>query len=121
MAERVKVLERKVLDARRAGEIVSEDTPGQIDEAERKGVLTATEAVAVRAFDDKVMALTGVDDFDAAELGRTQAGATPTASAPRSVNKKTPRPARKKPSRSVKKKPQRKKAVQQRSETAAED
>ena len=113
MAERVKVLERKVLDARRAGEIVSEDTPGQIDEAERKGVLTATEAVAVRAFDDKVMELTGVDDFDAAELGRTQPGAARTPSPPRSVNKKAPRP--------VRKKPQRKKAAQRRGKTPAED
>ncbi len=40
LAEQVKPLERRVFDARRAGEIKAEDTPGQIDEAERKGVLT---------------------------------------------------------------------------------
>ena len=79
MAENVKSLERRMLDARRAGEILSEDVPGQIDEAERKGVLTADEAAAVRAFDDKVMELTGVDDFDASELGRTPAAVVPAA------------------------------------------
>ncbi len=79
MAESVKPLERRMLDARRAGDIVSEDVPGQIDEAERNGVLTADEAAAVRAFDDIVMALTGVDDFDASELRRTPAAAEPAA------------------------------------------
>ena len=71
LAEQVKPLERRVFDARRAGEIKAEDTPGQIDEAERKGVLTKAEADAVRAFDRKVLELTGVDDFDPRDLRRT--------------------------------------------------
>jgi acyl-CoA dehydrogenase len=70
IAETVKPLERRVFDARRRGEIENEDTPGQIDEAERKGILTAEEARAVRDFDARVMELTGVDDFDPSELGR---------------------------------------------------
>src|SRR5690606_7289134 len=69
LAEQMKPIERKVFEARRAGVILAEDTPGQIAEAEAKGVLTAEEAAAVRAFDDTVMALTGVDDFDPSELG----------------------------------------------------
>jgi acyl-CoA dehydrogenase len=73
LAEQVKPLERRVFDARRAGEIASDDTPGQIDEAERKGIITAEEAASLRAFDAKVMAVTGVDDFDASELGRSRA------------------------------------------------
>ncbi|HEX7081140.1 MAG TPA: acyl-CoA dehydrogenase [Gammaproteobacteria bacterium] len=70
-AERVKPLERKVFDARRKGLIRSDDVPGQIDEAERAGILTPDEAERVRAFDREVMALTAVDDFDADALGRT--------------------------------------------------
>lgn len=92
MAESVKPLERRMLDARRAGDIVSEDVPGQIDEAERNGVLTADEAAAVRAFDDIVMALTGVDDFDESELRRTPAAAVPAA-ASTSAPAQTPEPA----------------------------
>jgi acyl-CoA dehydrogenase len=70
LAEQVKPLERRVFDARRAGEIKADDIPGQIDEAEKKGVLTSAEAEAVRAFDRRVLELTGVDDFDPAELRR---------------------------------------------------
>ncbi|HEY9181688.1 MAG TPA: acyl-CoA dehydrogenase, partial [Gammaproteobacteria bacterium] len=70
LAEQVKPLERRVFDARRAGEIKADDIPGQIDEAEKKGILTAAEAEAVRAFDARVLDLTGVDDFDPSELRR---------------------------------------------------
>ncbi len=70
LAERVKPLERRVFDARRAGEITADDTPGQIDEAERKGVITAEEAITLREFDAQVIAVTGVDDFDPSELVR---------------------------------------------------
>jgi acyl-CoA dehydrogenase len=70
MAEKVKPLERRVFDARRGGEIASEDTPGQIGEAESKGILSRAEADALRAFDARVLELTGVDDFDPAELSR---------------------------------------------------
>jgi acyl-CoA dehydrogenase len=73
MAEQIKPIERRVFDARRSGEIAAEDTPGQIDEAERKGVISAAEAESVRAFDRKVLELTGVDDFDASELVRKPA------------------------------------------------
>ena len=45
----------------------------QIDEAERKGILTPTEAEAVRAFDRRVLDVTGVDDFDPMQLRRTGA------------------------------------------------
>jgi len=71
LAISVRPLERRIFDARRGGEIESEDTPGQIDEAEKKGILTAEEAETVRGFDARVMELTGVDDFDPSELSRT--------------------------------------------------
>jgi acyl-CoA dehydrogenase len=70
IAEQVKPLERRVFDARRAGEIKAEDIPGQIDEAEKKGILTAAEAGAVRAFDRRMLDVTGVDDFDPDDLRR---------------------------------------------------
>jgi len=73
LAEEVKPIERRVFDARRAGEIRREDTPGQIDEAEAKGIITAAEAESVRAFDRKVLELTGVDDFAVSDLVRRPA------------------------------------------------
>lgn len=69
MADDVRPLERRVFDARRRGDIKCDDTPGQIDEAERLGVLSAEEADAVRRFDAKVMEVTAVDDFAPDELG----------------------------------------------------
>jgi acyl-CoA dehydrogenase len=69
-AERIKPIERRVFDARRSGEIDADDTPGQISEAERKGIITAAEAEDLREFDRRVMEVTGVDDFDPSELGR---------------------------------------------------
>ena len=69
----MKPLERRIFDARRAGDIKSEDIPSQIDEAEQKGVLTTQEAEAVRAFDRRMLEVTGVDDFDPSELGRQEA------------------------------------------------
>jgi acyl-CoA dehydrogenase len=100
LAEQVKPLERKVFDARRAGQIGSDDTPGQIEEAQAKGILTAEEADQVRSFDAKVMALIAVDDFDPAELVR-QPGkhivATPRKRAKRKTKTKTA--ARKKTAR----------------------
>jgi acyl-CoA dehydrogenase len=70
IAEQVKPLERRVFDARRAGEIKGEDTPSQIEEAQLKGILTPAEAEAVRAFDRRMLDVTGVDDFDPSELRR---------------------------------------------------
>ena len=70
LAEEIKPIERRVFDARRAGDIKADDTPGQIDEAEQKGIITAAEADSLRAFDRRVMDVTGVDDFDPSELAR---------------------------------------------------
>jgi acyl-CoA dehydrogenase len=71
MAERIKPIERKIFDARRAGRIKRDDVPGQIDEAERAGIISVDEAEQIRAFDREVMELTGVDDFDRREIGRS--------------------------------------------------
>ena len=73
LAEQVKPFERRVFDARRAGEIKADDIPSQIDEAEQKGILTPAEAEAIRAFDRRMLEVTGVDDFDPSELRRNGA------------------------------------------------
>src|SRR5690606_25890586 len=83
LAEQVKPAERKVFEARRAGAITSEDVPGQIAEAEAKGIVTEAEAAAIRHFDATVMALTAVDDFDPLELPRVVAN--PPAAAERTA------------------------------------
>jgi acyl-CoA dehydrogenase len=75
LAEQVKPVERRVFDARRAGEIRADDTPGQIDEAEAKGIITSAEAETLRAFDRRVLDLTGVDEFDPRDLARGAAQA----------------------------------------------
>jgi acyl-CoA dehydrogenase len=75
-ADDIRPLERRVFDARRRGDIKADDTPGQIDEAEKIGVLTSEEADTIRRFDALVMDLTGVDDFDASELSRQGSGAS---------------------------------------------
>jgi hypothetical protein len=54
----------------RAAPAVKATTSSQIDEAEQKGILTPAEAEAVRAFDRRVLDITGVDDFDPSELRR---------------------------------------------------
>jgi len=92
LAEKVKPLERKVFEAHRAGQIESDDTPGQIDEAERRGMITTEEAAQIREFDQKVMSLIAVDDFDSADLART----TVRAQGKKSAKKAPRKPAAKK-------------------------
>ena len=96
MAEKVKPLERKVFEARRAGQIEAGDTPGQIEEAENRGIITADEAAQIREFDAKVMSLIAVDDFSSEDLART---------APRTRRKKASRKTTKKASARKRKSP----------------
>jgi acyl-CoA dehydrogenase len=69
-ADKVRRLERKVFDANRDGKIKSDDTPGQIDEAERLGIISPEEAEQIRAFDRQTLALLAVDDFAPQDLVR---------------------------------------------------
>jgi len=101
LAEEVKPLERKVFDAKRRGELESDDTPGQIEEARKKGVISAEEAKQITAFDRKVMELIAVDDFAPDELTRYAPTARKLTATKRPAKKK----AKRKPSGSVKKRP----------------
>ncbi len=69
LTAKVKPLERKVFEAKRKGKIAADDTPSQINEAEKKKIITKDQADQLRDFDSKVMALIAVDDFAADALG----------------------------------------------------
>ena len=101
LAEKVKPLERKVFDAKRRGELAADDTPGQIEEARKKGFITAAEAKQIIGFDQKVMALIAVDDFAPEDLVRRAPAARKKSTAKRPAKKKTKRATR----RSTKKAP----------------
>ncbi|MED5534933.1 MAG: acyl-CoA dehydrogenase [Pseudomonadota bacterium] len=70
LAEKVEPLERKVAEAYKVGQIDSSDASDQIDEAERRGTITAEEAIQIREFDQKIMNLIAVDDFSSEDLAR---------------------------------------------------
>lgn len=123
LTERVKPLERKVFNARRAGRLESGDTPSQIREAEQLGILTAAEAEQLRAFDAKVMALIDVDDFTAEALAAVT-GAAPTPAGKAPVKKRvTKKQAGKKPvsKKKATRKKTAKKVVPDKGEPGAED
>jgi acyl-CoA dehydrogenase len=56
----------------KTGRITALDLPGQIQQALSSGIVSETEAAALREFDRKTMDLINVDDFASEELG-TQA------------------------------------------------
>ena len=70
LAVQAEPLERKLrVEGIKTGRITALDLPGQVDQAEATGVLTAAEAALLRDHDRKVMALVHVDDFAPHELG----------------------------------------------------
>ena len=70
MADRAEALEKRLrVEGVKTGKITALDLPGQIDEGEHLGVLSADEATWLRSYDRKVMELIHVDDFAAHELG----------------------------------------------------
>ena len=73
------LLKKIRVEGEKTGRVTALDLPGQVDEAEAVGILTASEAAQLREYDRKVMEIIHVDDFDAADLA---AGTEP---APRAV------------------------------------
>jgi acyl-CoA dehydrogenase len=69
-AEALVPLEQRLKDAVKSGLITAEHPLEQIESAERQGIINANEATQMRRYDALVMDLTGVDDFDPAEIGR---------------------------------------------------
>jgi acyl-CoA dehydrogenase len=66
------LLKRLRVEGVRTGRVSALDLPGQIQQALAAGLLSETEAAALREYDRKVMNLIHVDDFASEELG-TQA------------------------------------------------
>jgi acyl-CoA dehydrogenase len=69
-AEALVPLEQRLRDAVKSGLVKEEHPLEQIESAERQGILNASEADQLRRYDALVMDITGVDDFDPADLAR---------------------------------------------------
>jgi acyl-CoA dehydrogenase len=69
-AERLAPVEGRVREAMRAGVVSHGAVHERIAEARDRGVITADEARQLQELDNMVLAITGVDDFDPAELRR---------------------------------------------------
>jgi acyl-CoA dehydrogenase len=63
-------LEKRVRRAAKDGQIAERDFPQMIEDALSAGVLSEAEARELHDFDERVMALMAVDDFDPQELAR---------------------------------------------------
>ena len=69
-AERLAPLEIRIRDAIRAGQLEPGAVHERIEQAALRGVVSAEEARQLQELDAMILALTGVDDFDPAELRR---------------------------------------------------
>jgi acyl-CoA dehydrogenase len=70
LADAADPLEKRVRRAAKDGQIAEREFPKMIDDALAAGVLNDSEARSLREFDERVMALMAVDDFDPQELAR---------------------------------------------------
>jgi acyl-CoA dehydrogenase len=77
LAVQLEPLEKRIrVEGVKTGKVTALDLPGQIQQALAAGLISATEAAALRDYDRKAMDLINVDDFDTSELG-TQAQPAP--------------------------------------------
>jgi acyl-CoA dehydrogenase len=77
LAVQLEPLEKRIrVEGVKTGKVTALDLPGRIQQALAAGVVSETEAAALRDYDRKVMDLINVDDFDTSELG-TQAQPAP--------------------------------------------
>ncbi len=73
LAVQLEPLEKRIrVDGVKTGRVTALDLPGRIQQALAAGIVSETEAAALRDYDRKVMDLINVDDFESHELG-TQA------------------------------------------------
>jgi acyl-CoA dehydrogenase len=79
LAVQMEPLEKRIrVEGVRTGKVTALDLPGRIPQALAAGLISETEAAALRDYDRKVLDLINVDDFDSSELG-TQAQPAPAA------------------------------------------
>jgi acyl-CoA dehydrogenase len=77
LAVQLEPLEKRIrVEGVKTGKVTALDMPGRIQQALAAGLLSETEAAALRDYDRKLMDLINVDDFDTSELG-TQAQPAP--------------------------------------------
>ena len=70
LAVALEPLEKRIrVEGVKAGKVTALDLPGRIQQALAVGLITETEAAALRDYDRRVMALIHVDDFDPPALG----------------------------------------------------
>jgi len=82
LAEKVEPIEKRIrVEGVKTGKVTALDLPGQIQQALAAGIVSDTEAAALREYDRKVMELIHVDDFAQHELG-TQVEPVPQAVRP---------------------------------------
>ena len=73
LAVQLEPLEKRIrVEGVKSGRITALDFPGRIQQALAAGIVSETEAAALRDYDRKVMELINVDDFEPQALG-TQA------------------------------------------------
>jgi acyl-CoA dehydrogenase len=70
LAQTAEPIEKRIrVDGVKTGKVTALDLPGQIQQALAAGIVSETEAAALREYDRKVMDLINVDDFAPNELG----------------------------------------------------
>ena len=75
-------LEKRIrVEGVKTGKVIALDLPGQIAQALSAGIISETEAAALRDYDRKVMDLINVDDFAPNELAAQAQPASQTATA----------------------------------------
>jgi acyl-CoA dehydrogenase len=71
LAVELEPLEKRIrVEGVKSGRVTALDLPGRIQQALAAGIVSETEAAALRDYDRKVMELINVDDFDSHSLGR---------------------------------------------------
>jgi acyl-CoA dehydrogenase len=80
LAVQLEPLEKRIrVEGVKTGKITALDLPGRIQQALAAGIVSETEAAALRDYDRKVMDLIHVDDFEPHELGALSAPASQSA------------------------------------------
>jgi acyl-CoA dehydrogenase len=84
LSQTAEPIEKRIrVEGVKTGKVTALDLPGQIQQALAGGIISETEAAALREFDRKVMDLINVDDFAPHELG---AEAQPVSQTPAAVS-----------------------------------
>ena len=70
LAQTAEPIEKRIrVEGVKTGKVTALDLPGQIQQAQAAGIISGTEAAALREYDRKVMEIIHVDDFAPHELG----------------------------------------------------